>query len=202
MSGGEGVPSQILSAIMEDANESREPLLLEKEEFGIVMEPVYTSGTVFIFGAGHVSKALSLFTRQVDFYTVVIDDRTEFANRERFDTADEVLVIDRYETAFKDLMIDENSYIIIVTRGHRHDKTVLAQALGTNAGYVGMIGSRTKRDTIYKQLISEGVSRKQIDGVYSPIGMAISAHTPEEIAVSIVGELIKVRAEKAGYAKF
>jgi len=95
------------------------------------------------------------------------------------------------------LEIDERSCIVIVTRGHAHDKTVLGQALATKAGYIGMIGSRRKRDAIYEALMEEGATRADIARVYSPIGLDIGAETPEEIAVCIVAELIKVRAGKS-----
>jgi xanthine dehydrogenase accessory factor len=93
------------------------------------------------------------------------------------------------------LPINESAYVVIVTRGHIYDKTVLGQALKTEAKYVGMIGSRRKRDIIYQKLMEEGFTQKDIDRVYSPIGLDIGAETPEEIAVSIVAELIKIRAD-------
>jgi xanthine dehydrogenase accessory factor len=92
------------------------------------------------------------------------------------------------------LAVNESSYLVIVTRGHIHDKNVLAQALKTDARYIGMIGSSRKRNIIYEKLIEEGFTRKELSGVHSPIGLEIGAETPEEIAVSIVAELIKVRA--------
>jgi xanthine dehydrogenase accessory factor len=93
-----------------------------------------------------------------------------------------------------DLGIGCSSYLVIVSRGHRHDQSLLRQALDTEAGYIGMIGSRGKRDKIYHILLAEGASQQAINQVHSPIGMAIEAETPEEIAVSIVGELILARA--------
>ncbi len=99
--------------------------------------------------------------------------------------------------ALEGLEINEDSYIVLVTRGHVHDKTVLGQALRTHAGYIGMIGSRKKRDTVYEELSMEGFSRDEFDRVYSPIGLDIGAETPEEIAVSIVAELIRARAGRS-----
>ena len=153
-------------------------------------------GTVFIFGAGHVARQLARLTKQIDFYTVVMDDREEFANRRRFPDTDEITVLSSFEAAFENQVFDTNSYIVIVTRGHSHDKTVLAQALKTDAGYIGMIGSRKKRNFIYKTLLEENVSQEDIDRVHSPIGLDIGAETPEEIAISILAELIRCRAEK------
>jgi len=130
----------------------------------------------------------------VDFKTVVLDDREEFARKERFPAVDGIIVLASFEQAFTNLDIDKDSYIVIVTRGHAHDKTVLAQALNTGAGYIGMIGSKSKRNAIYKALKEEGFTDKDIARVFSPIGLEILAETPEEIAVSITAELIKVRA--------
>ena len=136
-------------------------------------------------------------TPLVDFRTVALDDRAEFANPGRLDSADEIIVVPSLENAMEDLPIDEDSYIVIVTRGHSHDGTVLEQALRTNAGYIGMIGSRKKRDELYKSLAAEhGFGTDDFARVHSPVGLNIGAETPEEIAVSIVAEMILVRAEK------
>ena len=124
------------------------------------VEPLCRESTVFIFGAGHISQGLAPLTRLVGFRTVVLDDRKEFANRERFETADEVIVPDSFEGAMEGLEIDEESYLVLVSRGHVYDKTLLRQALGTKAGYIGMIGSRRKRDEIYDALHNRGVLAK------------------------------------------
>lgn len=160
-----------------------------------LVEPACDLGTVYLFGAGHVSKKIAPLATQVDFRTVVLDDRGEFANSQRFPNADRVMVLDTFERALDGLDIDRDSYLVIVTRGHAHDKTVLGLALKTNAGYIGMIGSRRKRDAIYRALSAEGFNEKDIARVYCPIGLEIEAETPEEIAVSVVAELIKARAE-------
>ncbi|WP_031513706.1 XdhC family aldehyde oxidoreductase maturation factor [Desulfofalx alkaliphila] len=187
------VPAEWLSKFA-SCTTDRYPQVLNINEKRFLVEPVSTYGTVYIFGAGHVSQKLAQLTTLVDFRTVVLDDRKEFANSERFPTADEVLVVEHFERAFESIQLEQESYLVIVTRGHAHDKTVLAQALNTNARYIGMIGSRRKRDTIYRALLNEGFSEEDIKRVYCPIGLEIDAETPEEIAVSITAELIKVRA--------
>ncbi len=160
-----------------------------------LVEPACDLGTVYLFGAGHVSQKIAPLATLVDFRTVVLDDRKEFANHERFPTADGVIVLDTFERALEGLDIDRDSYLVIVTRGHAHDKTVLGLALKTNAGYIGMIGSRRKRDAIYRALSAEGFAEDDFARVYCPIGLEIEAETPEEIAVSVMAELIKARAE-------
>ncbi len=154
------------------------------------------SHTVYIFGAGHVAKEVSSLAMNVGFHTLILDDRMEFANKKRFPSPAGVVVLDSFENCFRNQDLDDHSYVVIVTRGHLHDKTVLAQALRTQAGYIGMIGSRRKRDSIYKALLQEGFTDLDLARVHSPIGLSISAETPEEIAVSIVGELIHHRAQK------
>lgn len=162
----------------------------------VVEEDLCDQGTVFIFGAGHIGAALGQISAFVGFGTIVLDDRKEFANRDRFPSVDEIVLLDSFANAFDKLSIDADSCIVIVTRGHVHDKTVLRQALRTRAGYVGMIGSRSKRDAIFDALIEEGFSRRDLARVHAPIGLPIGAETPEEIAVCILGELIQVRAER------
>ena len=179
----------------------RAPILTRIGKGSYLVEPVLRTGTVFIFGAGHVSRELALFTKKIDFRTIVVDDRAEFSNQQRFPVADEVKVISDFSQAAAELKveglnIDDDSYIVIVTRGHSHDKTVLAQALQTDAAYIGMIGSRHKRATIYSALLKEGFTQTDLDRVHCPIGLEIAAETPSEIAVSIIAEMILVRAGK------
>jgi xanthine dehydrogenase accessory factor len=159
-------------------------------------EPVHTGGTVYLLGAGHVAREVAKIADIAGFKTVVWDDREEFANSRRFPVS-ECRVLSSYED-LPQLALNGNDYIVIVTRGHLHDLDCLRWALGTKAAYIGMIGSRKKRDLIYAQLIREGVSREKLARVYSPIGLDIGAETPSEIAVSIVAELIRVRAVRNG----
>ena len=189
----EGLPNSILTA----AFKRRHSMVYPQDDPQFLIEPLAAPGTVYIFGAGHVSQAVATLTAMVGFRTVVRDDRPEFANRRRFPTADLVETISSFDNALSGLELDTDSYIVIVTRGHRHDGTVLALALASGAGYIGMIGSRRKRESIYRDLLARGVGSRDLDRVHSPIGLAIGADSPEEIAVSIVGELIAVRAEKS-----
>ena len=159
----------------------------------VFIERIRQNPRIFLFGAGHVSTCVAPLAKTVGFDITVIDDRPEFANTDQFPDADEVLVSD-FSDAFKKLAIGSNAFVLIITRGHLHDKTVLEESLKTPAAYIGMIGSMKKRNTIYRHLIENGVSQERLEQVYSPIGLDINAQTPEEIAVSIVAELIKVRA--------
>jgi len=150
---------------------------------------------VYLFGAGHVSRPVAELAAMVDFRTIVLDDREEFANNERFPKADQIVVLPSYDDVFAGLEIGGDSYLVIVTRGHLHDKTVLEQSLRTDAGYVGMIGSRRKQRLVYDELLGKGFCEDDLNRVHNPIGLDIAAETPEEIAVSIVAELIAARAK-------
>lgn len=158
-----------------------------------LIEPFFHFESVYIFGAGHVALKIAALTKMLGFYTIVIDDREEFANSERFPNTDEVKVIPSFMDLHNHVIIDSNSYIIIVTRGHSYDKEVLAQMLKTEAKYIGMIGSRSKKSHTYNLLKEEGFIQEDLDRVYCPIGLNINADTPEEIAVSIAAELVQVR---------
>jgi xanthine dehydrogenase accessory factor len=152
--------------------------------------------TLYCFGAGHVAVPTAYLAASVGFRVIVLDDRAEFANADRFPEAYNTIVIKDYSRAFTGLDIDEDSFIVIVTRGHQYDRAVLEQSLNTSAGYIGMISSKRKRAAIYEALMAEGVSKDRLDFVHSPIGLDIGGETPEEIGVSIVAELIKVRSQK------
>lgn len=174
------------------------PELFCREGRRYLVEPLCHESTVFIFGAGHISRKLAPLTKLVGFRTVVLDDRDDFANRERFPEADRIVVPASFESAMQDLDVDEDSYLVLVTRGHLYDRVLLGEALKTRASYIGMIGSRRKRDAIYSALSKEGFRSSDFERVKSPIGLDIGAETPEEIAVSVVAELIRARAGKNG----
>jgi len=165
----------------------------EGKELELFVEPVAAEPIVYVFGGGHVSLQIVPVAAKVGFKVVVVDDRPEFADLSNFPDAANVQQYS-FEGVLDKFPIDQSSYIVIVTRGHIHDKTVLAQSLKTRAKYIGMIGSRRKRNMIYNALLEEGFTQDHLDRVHAPIGLNIGAETPEEIAVSIVAELIKVRA--------
>jgi xanthine dehydrogenase accessory factor len=159
-----------------------------------ILDAIVPRRTVYLLGGGHVARELAPLLRQAGFRIVVIDDRALFANTTRFPEADKVQVCEDYSRVFEEFHLDTNSYVIIVTRGHSYDKESLAQALRTKAGFIGMIGSRKKREQIYRMLQSEGFTFDDLQRVHCPIGLAIGAETPFEIAVSILAELIAYRA--------
>ena len=198
----EGLEQRIIGEIEALLKEKKPKLIafdLEKEgspwqKIGVLLEPIFSEPTVYLFGGGHISQQISPLAKRVQFKVVVIDDREIFANRERFPEADEVIVSE-FESSFHRLHIDDSSYIVIVTRGHLYDGFVLEQAVKTDARYIGMIGSKKKIHILYQNLKKKGVSTEILRRVYAPIGLDINSETPEEIAVSIVAQLIQVRGE-------
>jgi xanthine dehydrogenase accessory factor len=148
---------------------------------------------LYCFGSGHVAVPTASLAAKVGFEVVVIDDRAEYASSERFPSA-EVRVIRDFAYAFDRNEIDEDSFIAIFTREHRYDRLVLEQALRTKAAYIGLMASKKKRNTIYAALKEKGFTDADLARVHSPIGIKIEAETSEELAVSIVSELIYERA--------
>jgi xanthine dehydrogenase accessory factor len=158
----------------------------------VFIEPILPPALLYVFGAGHVSAALYKAALAAGFDITVVDDRESYANRERFPLAREV-VADDFDQAMSQLKPTEAAYIVIVTRGHRDDMRVLRWAVQTPARYIGMIGSKRKTISIFRELQKEGLRAELFDRVHAPIGLDIGAVTPEEIAISITAELIAVR---------
>lgn len=158
----------------------------------IYIEPIVPTPKVFIFGGGHISLSLAKICALVGFQVAVIDDRPQFANKERFPEAEEVIA-EEFSFVLPRLKINRSSYLVIVTRGHAYDQEVLEWALNTEARYLGMIGSRKKIKTVYDNLTAKGIPTEKIQKVHAPVGLNIGALTPEEIAVSIVAEMIQER---------
>src|SRR5690242_1864517 len=158
----------------------------------IFIEPILPPALLYIFGAGHVALNLYRIARGAGFDVTVVDDREAYANRERFPDARDVIAED-FERIIARLAPNESSYLVIVTRGHRDDMRILRWAVQTRARYIGMIGSKRKTITIFRELTKEGIAENLFDRVHAPVGLDIGAITPEEIAVAITAELIAAR---------
>jgi xanthine dehydrogenase accessory factor len=161
-------------------------------ELEIFVEAVLPQPVAIIFGAGHISKGLSKVASLAGFATIVVDDRASFANRERFPEAEEVHAAE-YEAVFPQLGVNESSYLIIVTRGHKDDLRVVRLAATSAARYIAMIGSKKKVIEVFRELEKEGVPAAALQRIHAPMGLDIGAVTPEEIAVSVVAEMIALR---------
>lgn len=160
----------------------------------VLIESLSLQKNVIIFGAGHISLYLAKLCKMLDFNVTVLDDRDEYASEERFPEADNIIV-SKFEGAFEKIEVSQNTFIVIVTRGHKYDKMMLEESLKTNAFYIGMIGSKSKLKGIFDSLRAKGFSDGDIKKVHSPIGIPIHSESPQEIAVSIAGELIKKNKE-------
>ena len=165
-------------------------------QLDVLVEPVLPIPHAFIFGAGHISKGLSKIATLAGFATVVVDNRDSFANAERFPEAAAVHAAE-YEEIFPSLAINENSYVIIVTRGHRDDMRILKLVIGTPARYIAMIGSKRKVIGVIRELEKEGIAPAVFQRIHAPMGLDIGAVTPEEIAIAVTAEMIAVRRSAA-----
>lgn len=188
------IPGSFQSEIARQAEMANVPCVLEHSALTVLLEPMSWPGRVVIAGAGHVGAATASLAAQTGFQTIVLDDRPEFVPAERLPRNDQRLLIDDFSACLDGLNLAQEDFVLILTRGHLQDKTVLAQALQTKAGYIGMIGSRTKREATYNALLQQGFTQADLDRVTCPIGLDIGAQTPEEIAVSIIAQLIAHRA--------
>jgi len=162
------------------------------QEVSTLYQPVLPEEKLLILGAGHVGQYVAAFGKKLDFKVTVVDDRPDFANPSLFPDADQILCTD-FERALDSYEIDQSTYIVIVTRGHRYDEICLKRVLGRPYKYLGMIGSRRRVKMLLAKLEDEGFAGEELRKVKTPIGLKIGAETPAEIAISILGEIISVR---------
>jgi xanthine dehydrogenase accessory factor len=163
----------------------------------VFVECITPQPGALVFGGGHISKSLAKVLDLAGFRVSVVDNREAFANRERFPEAAEVHAAE-YEEVFPGLTVNESSYIVIVTRGHRDDMRVLRWAITTNARYIAMIGSKRKTIAVIRELEKEGIPADAFARVFAPMGLEIGAVSPEEIAISVGAEMIAMRRDPEG----
>jgi xanthine dehydrogenase accessory factor len=161
----------------------------------VFIEPIKSKPSLYIFGGGHISIPLSKIIKMTGFKVFIIDNRKEYANADRFPEADG-LICKNFNEVLQDITINESSYIVIVTTEHKYDEQVLEMVIRSNAKYIGMVGSPKKRDIIFSNIISRGIPADLFKRVHCPVGIKINSETPEEIAVSIAAEIIKVQKAK------
>src|SRR5215471_17906066 len=183
-----------VAELLEAVNEQGSPIQ-------VAIEIVRPKLQLLIFGAGHVGQSVALIGALLGYDVTVVDDREEFASRKRLPDPRIDLVVSDYASAAGKLNISASSAVVIVTRGHQYDEECLKSVLGSNAVYLGMIGSRKRVLSVFKKLESEGISERELQRVHAPIGLRIGARSPQEIAVAILAEIIDhvnnpVRAQK------
>jgi xanthine dehydrogenase accessory factor len=163
----------------------------------VYIEPILLEPHLVVLGAGHVGKTLAKLARFTGFRVSVVDDRKEFANQENIPDAHELKVAD-FERAFEDIPVEAGTFIVVATRGHNHDLDAVKAALRTSASYIGLLGSRRKKALLNRALEESGFSQNDISRVIIPVGMDIGSVTPEEIAVSIMAQIIQKRRAQRG----
>ncbi|MEE9285576.1 MAG: XdhC/CoxI family protein [Dehalococcoidia bacterium] len=163
----------------------------------IYVETFTNPNTVVIAGGGHVGKAIYTIAKLLGFKVIIVDDRPEFANAERFPEADQI-VIDDFDKGLRSLDLTLNSYVIVATRGHKLDDVALMEAARSNAGYVGLLGSRRKAVMIFRDLLRQGISEERVREIHAPVGLDLGGRTPDEIALSIMAEIVAVKHGRHG----
>lgn len=188
--------SDLDESLYQKAKQSIETGILQfvktSENENYLIEPYFPEPRLIILGGGHIAKPLAEFASKAGFSVTVIDDRPSFANKERFPTAKKV-ICESFDHCFDFISLNKSAYVVIVTRGHRHDMDCLRQVLNHNTAYVGMIGSKRRVKSVMEQMLSECYPKEKIDKVNAPIGLEIGAVTPEEIAISIISQVISYR---------
>ena len=169
----------------------------EGESYQVMLEVHERPATLLIIGGGHIGKALATVGNLCGFSVEIIDDRPEYANAERFPEADRI-TCGRFDEVLDGYQIDRNTYVVCVTRGHKHDETSLRLVADSAAAYVGMIGSKRRVGAVLQHLIDDGLDPEAMRRVHTPIGLDIGAETPEEIAVAIMAEIIQARRGGTG----
>ncbi|MHB8844496.1 MAG: XdhC family protein [Nitrospirota bacterium] len=189
---------------LKDGEPRTVPFELTEKDGGLVcggallvyIEPVLVDPRIIILGAGHVGKAVARLARTTGFRVIVADDRPEHANQDNLPDAHEI-VVHEFTSMFDRLTADRSTYILIATRGHNHDLDAVQAALRTDAGYIGLLGSRRKKGLLLNALRAAGFTPADTGRVIIPVGLPIGSVTPEEIAVSIMAQIIQHRREHA-----
>ncbi|HSB33973.1 MAG TPA: XdhC/CoxI family protein [Nitrospirota bacterium] len=187
---------------MKDGSPLTLPFELTEREGGLVcggsvlvyIEPVLQEPSLVILGAGHVGRTLAKLARFTGFRVTVVDDRPEFANPENVPDASDI-VVHPFERFFDRVPVDTKTFIVVATRGHNHDLDAVRAALGTDAHYIGLLGSRRKKGLLFQALTGSGFSKEDIARIIIPVGAPIGSVTPEEIAVSIMAQIIEKRRQ-------
>lgn len=180
-----------------DATRLSRQEVAQRPSYQVMLEVHESAARLLIIGGGHIGKALAVIGNLCGFSVEVVDDRVEYANEGRFPEADRVTQ-GRFDEVLQDYPIDANTYIVCVTRGHRHDEMSLRLVVDSPAAYVGMIGSKRRVGAVLKHLEEDGAAPEHVARVRTPIGLDIGAETPEEIAVAIMAEIIMERRGGSG----
>lgn len=195
--GGEALDALAIKSAMESMPTGGESWIETEEGSGVYVETYTNPATVVIVGGGHVGKAIYSVASFLDFRTIVVDDRERFANKERFPEA-EVVVAESFDRGLRDLKLGPNHYVVVATRGHKLDDIALREAARSDAGYVGLLGSKRKAVLIFRDLIDQGIPEERVREIRAPIGLDLGGRQPADIAVSIMAEILAVKNDRSG----
>ncbi len=186
---------EIVDKAKESVNSGNIQFIKNADKSEIMIEPYFPGAQLIIMGGGHIAVPLVEFATKVGFQVSVVDDRLSFANIPRFPLA-QTVICESFEKSFERLNLNESSFVVVITRGHRHDSVCLKEVLKYNTAYIGMIGSKKRAKIVLEQILKEGYTPEQIQRVSTPIGVDIGAVTPEEIAISILAQVIHARRKR------
>jgi len=181
------IRDQALSAI----KKKKRSRLEIQDGLQVFFDVLSAESSLLVCGAGHIAVPLARFAKAVGFSVTVLDDRSDFAHPARFPGC--TVIAESFTTALRNMALNSSSYVVIITRGHEHDVDCLVEILPREAAYIGLIGSRRRVRFVLEWLEKDGFSRQRLNDVFTPIGVPIGAESPEEIALSIVSELVCVR---------
>jgi xanthine dehydrogenase accessory factor len=183
--------------LLEDGRQCRRSDAESVGAVQVLLEVVEAPATLLVVGAGHIGRSLTKIGAEAGFSVTVLDDRPEYASPELLPEADRVICAD-FEETLRSYPINANTYVVMVTRGHKQDELSLRVTVASPAAYIGMIGSRRRTAAVLQHLLEDGIPKDALDRVHTPIGLDIGAETPGEIAVSIIAEAIMVRRGGGG----
>ncbi len=195
--GEAGLDGTATEAAFELMSKGRDRWIETKDGAKLYVESFTTPATLVIAGGGHVGKALYTAAKFAGFKVIIVDDRPMYANQERFPDAD-AIIVDDFDKGLRSLEMTPNYYVIVATRGHKLDDIALLEAARSRAGYIGLLGSKRKAMLIYRDLVRQGIPIERIAEVRAPVGLDLGGRTPEEIAISIVSEMLAERYERRG----
>ena len=184
-------------AAIELMPKGREVWLTTEAQAKIYVETFTRPATIVVVGGGHVGYAVYKLATFLGFATIIVDDREMFANAERFPEAEQIVIGD-FAEGVESLDLTPNSYVLVATRGHKYDDEALLAAARSQAGYLGLLGSKRKAAMIFRHLFEHGVDENRVAEIRAPVGLDIGGRSPEEIAVSVMAEIVAVRHGKAG----
>jgi len=197
--GSQDLESNLCRAALVAIKENKSRLVEIEDGLRVFVDVITTEAKLLVCGAGHIAVPLVRFARDVGFHVTVLDDRSDFAHLSRFPESN--VIAENFTLALRDMPLGATTYVVIITRGHEHDVDCLTEVLNKDTAYIGLIGSRRRVQFVLEWLQQKGFPSRRLKEVFTPIGLPIGAESPEEIAISIVSELVCVRRKGVAQAR-